>query len=325
MQDYNAIITKIMETTGKPREEIELKVQQKVSQLSDLVSKEGAAHIVANEFGVKVYTPEVKQRYRINELKPGLRSVEVVMKIVQKYEVRSYSRDNRSGKVASILAGDETGMIRLAVWDETLINKIQQAKENDIILIENAYVKENNGFKELHIGNKGSIEVNPKGETVGTVSAAKKEQASYEQKKLNSLRPGDSARITGTIVQLYEPRFYQACPDCSKKVVDGKCPSHGAIQHVFVPILNFVLDDGSDNLRVVCFRDTVEQVLGVGKEQVENIRKNPAIFQEYLRTIPGKQYTITGKATKNEMYDRVEVTANTVEALNVHAALQELL
>lgn len=325
MTDYQNIIQRIVEETGQNIEAIEARVQQKVEQLSDLVSKEGAAHIVANELGVKVYSQEAKQKYKVNELKPGLRNVEALLKIIQKYETRTFTRNDKQGKVSSMLTGDETGMVRVVLWDDPMIEQNEKSKENDTILITNAYVKENNGFKEIHVGNRSTFEINPAGQTVGVVNAQKKEPNNYELKKLASLKPGDNARLSGTIVQLYEPKFYPACPTCNKKVVDGKCPSHGSVTHVFVPILNFVLDDGSENLRVVCFRDTVEQVLGINKTAVDNLRTNPADFQEYLRTIPGKQYNITGRATRNEMYDRVEVTANTVEPLNVHAALQELL
>ena len=52
---YEEILRRIEEKTGLPNEEIEEKINKKVVQLSDLVSKEGAAHIVANQLGIKLF------------------------------------------------------------------------------------------------------------------------------------------------------------------------------------------------------------------------------------------------------------------------------
>ena len=52
---YDKIIEKIKEKTGLSQEDIEAKIKQKMEDLSGLISKEGAAHIIANENSVKVF------------------------------------------------------------------------------------------------------------------------------------------------------------------------------------------------------------------------------------------------------------------------------
>ena len=52
---YEQVIDKIKETSGLDNAAIELKIRNKLDQLSGLISKEGAAHIVANELGVKLF------------------------------------------------------------------------------------------------------------------------------------------------------------------------------------------------------------------------------------------------------------------------------
>ena len=47
------VLTKLKEN-GLSDEEIETKIKQKMDQLSGLISREGAAHIIANEMGIKV-------------------------------------------------------------------------------------------------------------------------------------------------------------------------------------------------------------------------------------------------------------------------------
>ncbi len=55
---YEDIVAKIRQDAGISESELNEKIEEKMSQLSGLVSKEGAAHIVANELGVKVTEQE---------------------------------------------------------------------------------------------------------------------------------------------------------------------------------------------------------------------------------------------------------------------------
>ena len=118
---YETIMGKITESTGLPRSDIELRVEQKLKELQGLISKEGAAHIVANLLDVKLFdsTPKI---LKINNLQEGLNSVTLTARIMNIYEIRSFQKNNQNRRVANILIGDETGTTRLVVWDEILIN-----------------------------------------------------------------------------------------------------------------------------------------------------------------------------------------------------------
>ena len=52
---YDTIIEKIMEHSKLTLEEVNSKIKAKTEQLAGLISKEGAAHIIANELGVKLF------------------------------------------------------------------------------------------------------------------------------------------------------------------------------------------------------------------------------------------------------------------------------
>jgi len=320
---YDEIKKRIRDEKGLTDEEIEQKVKQKLDQLSGLVSNEGAAHIIANELGVKVFPDVQKKRYKVKEIMAGLRGIELVGKIIKKYETRTFSKDGREGRVASLLVGDETGVIRLVFWDENHIDKVESMNENDVVKISNAYSKENQGFKEIHVGNRSELTVNPEGESVDSVQ----QKQEYSQKKIESLQEGDFVKIMGTIVQIFEPRFYEACPECSKKLVlEGEskvCKEHGSVAGSFIPILNFIFDDGTDNIRVVCFRDVVEKVLGKTPEDVQKYRENVAEFEGIRSSIQGKQLMITGRVSKNEMFDRLEFVAQDVSDANPKVLMAE--
>ena len=70
---YEKIIEKIKEQAKISDSEIESKIKEKTDQLAGLISKEGAAHIIANELGVKLFE---EGNLKIKDILPGMRSVE---------------------------------------------------------------------------------------------------------------------------------------------------------------------------------------------------------------------------------------------------------
>jgi len=320
---YEEIKRRLREEKGVSDAEIEEKVKQKLNKLSGLISKEGAAHIVANELGVKLFPDPQKKRYKIKEILPGLKGVEVTGRIVRKYETRTFNKEGKEGKVASLLLGDDTGVLRVVFWDENHIKQIESLKEHDIIKVVNGYAKENQGFKELHMGNRGEVVINPKGEDIEPI----KQVRDFSQKKISELQPGDLVKVMGTVVQVFEPRFYEACPQCSKKLTaEGEkrsCPEHGVVMARNVPILNFIFDDGTGNIRVVCFRDTAAQALNTTEEQMQTYKDNSSGFEIVKNEFTGKHLMITGRVNKNDMFDRLEFVAHNVAAVNPKALLVE--
>ncbi len=78
------IIEKIKKETSLPESQINQKIEQKLSQLAGLISKEGAAHIVANELGVKLLEA-FQGKLQIKNILAGMRSVETVGKVTRKF------------------------------------------------------------------------------------------------------------------------------------------------------------------------------------------------------------------------------------------------
>ena len=300
---YEQILEKIQSQTNKPVSEIELLVQNKLAKLSDLISKEGAAHIIANELKVKLFD-KIEGKLKIKDIVSGMNSVDVLAKVISNYGIREFQKENRQGRVASMLIGDDTGTCRLVLWDTHHIEKIEndELKEEKVILLKNAYVKENNGFKEVHLGNRSSIEYSD--EKVNVVSYSQ----ALTTKKIKDLEENDYASISGTIVQVFEPKFYNSCPECRKKVnEEGKCEVHGIIQIKQSPIVNLYLDDGTENIRVVLFSENANKLIS----NIETLKSTDEFRDEVL----GKQLKMQGRVIRNESYDRNEFRANSIEEL----------
>ena len=94
---------------------------------------------------------------KIKELNDGMRRVSVVAKVIEKAEtreVRSRYKDE-TYQVADALISDETGTIKLTLWNE----QIDKVNVDDTVKIENGYITTFRGEIQLNIGRYGSLSV----------------------------------------------------------------------------------------------------------------------------------------------------------------------
>lgn len=94
---------------------------------------------LSNVVGVQL-TPD-REELRVKDLLPGMR-VQLILRVLKPYELRSFAKDGRTGQVASFLAGDETGVVRVALWNEHA-PLISQLVEGTIVQVREATAKEN--------------------------------------------------------------------------------------------------------------------------------------------------------------------------------------
>ncbi len=319
---YEEIVQRIKEKAGLPEEEITARVKQKLKQLSDLVSKEGAAHIVANELGLKLF--ETSGRLQIKNVLTGMRNVELLARVNRIFELRNFNSNGREGKVASIVVGDETGTMRIVCWG-SLADETLKMKEGDIVRVKAGYVKENNGYKEIHLNDRSKIVINPPGETVGEF---KKELP--VRKSIKDLSETDeNVELVGTIVQVMDMRFFEVCPNCNKRTKmndmnEYLCPSHGKIVPDWSYVMNVFLDDGTENIRVVCFRNQAERLMKKNHSEIIAYKDFPEKFEEIKNALLGNIVKVVGRVSKNPMFDRMEFISQLVYDANPEEELKRL-
>lgn len=309
---FQEMISKIQEKTGKTKEEIEKMMSDKITQLSGLISKDGALHIISNELGVVL----VEKTGKIKDIYPGMRSVDVLGKVTQVYELREFKRgDNSTGKVSNFLMGDETGQIKIVCWGGHA-DQAGQLKEATIVKVISGMVKENNqGYKEIHLNDNSKLIINPPGETVAEVKTFEKSKAA--RKNIKDLTETDeNTELVGTIVQVFDPRFFEVCPECNARIKEiettWKCEKHGEIKPSYNYVMNIFLDDGTDNIRVVLFNNQAERFLAKTKEDFLNYRLFPETFEQLKTDMLGEQYRFIGRVKKNIFFNRLEFNAQLV-------------
>src|SRR3989338_7933441 len=111
------LVLKVQEGSKMSADEIKKLVSEKVEEFSGLISAEGAAHIVAKELGVNLLE-RISRNVKIANVVPGLNSANVTGKVIRVTEPRTFTKDGGTGQVVNIQLADETGTIRMSLWDD---------------------------------------------------------------------------------------------------------------------------------------------------------------------------------------------------------------
>jgi replication factor A1 len=93
----------------------------------------------------------------IKDLRNGMKRVTVEAKVVEKSdprEVKSRYKDE-TYQVADAIIADETGSIKLTLWNE----QIDQVKVDNKVKIENGYVTSFKGEVQLNVGKFGKLTI----------------------------------------------------------------------------------------------------------------------------------------------------------------------
>jgi hypothetical protein len=156
--------------------------------------------------------------------------------------------------------------------------------------------------------------MNPEGETVGEVKETKRE---FKRKTIKELADNDSnVEILGTIVQVFEPRFFEICPQCGKRARqrEGKffCEAHEAVDPAYSYLITFFLDDGTENIRCVLFRNQAEKATSKTAEEMLAYKDDPQKFDEVKTALLGNIVKLVGRVNVNEMFARKEFVVQLV-------------
>jgi ssDNA-binding replication factor A large subunit len=91
----------------------------------------------------------------IDDLKTGMRGVSVIGTIDSITEARTVNlRSGGTAQVADAILTDETGSIKLSLWDD----QIPLVKQGDRVSVENGYTQSFRGDNSLNIGRYGKLQ-----------------------------------------------------------------------------------------------------------------------------------------------------------------------
>ncbi len=310
MDNFDRILDKISRVSGLDKEEIERRIEAKRAKLSGLISREGAAQIIASELGLNFDNEQLK----IEELLPGMRKANIIGKIINLFPVRNFTtKKGDVGKVANMIIADETSNIKVVLWDTNHIELIETKALSigSVVEIHNASVRDN----ELHLGSFSEIKISK--EQIEDV----KTERIVKEKKIIDFKTSDAVQTRAFIVQTFEPRFFYVCSECRKKVTSGSegfvCEEHGKIPAEKRALINLVIDDGSETMRTVVFHDKLSD-LGI------EVSADPDSLVQQRQNLLGKEMVFSGNIRMNKFFNNPELIIEGVKEIDVNELIAKL-
>lgn len=134
-------------------EEFVSRVEEKVALMAGLCDRRTAGMLVARDLGAsEVLT-------KIGSIRPEMGNVSFTGKVMSVSEIREFPRSDGSlGRVANLMLADETGTVRVALWDETVELVRSGDLKVDQCLKIRGLAKEGYAGTEVSLGRSGNIE-----------------------------------------------------------------------------------------------------------------------------------------------------------------------
>lgn len=308
--NYEKLLDRVSRVSELEKEEIDLRVNAKQAKLSGLISKEGALQVIAAELGINFDN----EKFKIDELVSGLKKVNITGQIIKLFPVRNFTtKKGEEGKVVNIILADDTSNIKVVLWDTNHIALIENGtlSEGSVIEISNGSMR----MGEIHLGSFSELK-----QSNESFSKLVTEKVSKD-KNIGALNLGDSVKVRGFIVQVFEPKFFNVCPECKKKVsqnVEGLfCVEHGKVSPEKRALMNIVLDDGSGTIRSVVFNDVLPQL---GLTDFDNLE----LLSQQRQNLLGKEMIFTGNVRMNAYFNNPEFSIDNIEEVDLDALIKKL-
>lgn len=305
MDNYQKLVERIAKSANIDISEVERKVEAKKAKLSGLISKEGAAQIVAAELGINFDSEMLK----ISEVVDGMKRANVTGKIIKLNPVREFERNGRKGKVASFTLADETANVRVALWDTNHISLIEEGKIglNSVVEISSGNVR--NG--EIHLSSFG--EIKPSKEKIDKVVEG---QMTHE-KKIKDAQAGQNIRTRAVIVHAFEPRYFEVNPETGRKFTEED--KNNGLRPKKRALLNVTLDDGTETIRSVAFGEQINQ-LGLTDNEIFSLEE----YNKAKDKILGEEKLFSGSVRINSFSNSPELTIQAVENIDPKKLIEQL-
>jgi replication factor A1 len=254
-----------------------------------------------------------------------MRNVNFIGKLIDISPVREFETDRGKGKVVNLTFGDETGSIRLSLWNEKT-DIVDQLKQGQVFEVISGYTRKDNlGNAEIRLGRYGNLR-KLDGVDIKVVKAQPKYSRGYKKINLDKTEEDDFVIVKASLLQLFERKMiYFVCPSCKTKLDGQVCKKHGEVEKEKLLIVSGVVDDGYGNCNVVFFRNTAERVLNKSVDEVEKeieLNGEKGFFNNL--NILGNELVISGIVRKN-MFNNIELVAHKVEEVNVKERINNLL
>ncbi|AKB16880.1 MULTISPECIES: OB-fold nucleic acid binding domain-containing protein [unclassified Methanosarcina] len=246
MTDIDTIYEKLSHVISK--EDFLQRTQEKVENMGGLCDETMAAMLVANELG---FSDAGRDSVKIESITPESGPVNFVARIVSVFDIKEFTRnDGTIGRVGNLIVGDETGKVKLTLWDNMAdLIKNGKVKVGQTVQI-SGYAKQGYSGVEVNIGNNGVL----------TESEEEVDVASSSQ-NIKDIKDGmGDLNLTGKVLEVSEVKTFQRKDGSSGRVGNLMLgDSTGTIRVT-------LWDEKTDFLNQIEYGDTVELISAYARE-----------------------------------------------------------
>lgn len=324
--EFEKILDKLVNATNMSRDELRVKIDDRQKSLSGMITFEGAALLVAKEFGVDIFKNEKSEirRLKIKNIVPGMKKVNAVGRVFRVSSIKEFNKKNgNTGKVCNIFVGDSTGFFRMPLWnDQAKLIEDEEIKVGDVLQVVGAYARENvYGDVELSVGKYGSIKLVEDGDVLNELDLPKGENLNKmfmapERKKalIKNLLKGHSVgnfKLRGTITDVFKGNFvFYSAGDEDKTNPEA--------------VVSCVIDDSTGALRIVLFRDVAERLCDIDANTLAEM--NPEKRYNPIREkLIGRELVFEGRVQKNKFSGDIEMIVDKFKDLNIKEESEKLI
>lgn len=291
---------KLVLASGQEEQKIDEMIESKKKEFPG-VSVEGTITLVARELGINLLAP-FKKEIKIGNIVPNMRNITFIGKVTDVSPIREFNKDGRSGRVKNLTVEDETGKIRVTLWNDE-IDKYNFLL-GDTVKVDNCSTRSNNfGSAEARV-------------SFGSITKTDAEIMVKEPKtSLSGIEENDEVAIDATLLHVFErPMIYYFCPQCRSRVSDGACAMHGPVDANKTLIVSGLLDDGSSTINAVFFNSVGEKLFNASVNEIEHKLSEQSISEFIIsKDCLTKKFKILGTARRNQMTNELELRVKRVE------------
>lgn len=250
MVDVEDLISQISFKLKVSREEVLKKLEDKKQKTGGLISNGVLLRMMAAELGVEIAADKIEEpSLLIRNLVPGLSDVTVAGRVMAIFPSKHSEKGEKSakGKTASLIIADKSGTLPVVLWNQkTSYTEKDMVKIGQILRFRHGYTKEGRlGTVELHIGEKGEIEV-----ISGDVEAKNFPKITELASKIGTLGVFKNKRVNiiGEVKKIFKASAFTRQNSTTGKV------------------MRLVLVDESGEVPVVIWNDKVDEAEELAKE-----------------------------------------------------------
>jgi ssDNA-binding replication factor A large subunit len=215
----NQILSKHPELS---RKQIIERLESEKRRIGGFLSDETLLRIIAAEFGLELPQDEaLTPTISASDLVPSLNNVTITGRVIAVFSPKTFE-GKRSGKFASLFIADNSSILRVVLWnDKASLIESNEIKVGQIIRFSHGYTREDRGGKvELHIGDKGEIEVTPKDVEEKDYPTIGKFATKIGQ--ITQAHKNKKANVIGTVKELFPTSTFTRRDSSSGKVMRFK-------------------------------------------------------------------------------------------------------